>query len=42
MGMGVYGGIVEGIYLVNQSLVEDKDNGAVVGWVNKCKSKCFL
>ncbi len=41
--MGVYGGIVEGIYLVNQSLVEDKDNGAVVGWVvNKCKSKCFL
>lgn len=30
MGMGVYGGIVEGIYLVNQSLVEDKDNGAVV------------
>ena len=40
--MGVYGGNVEGIYLVNQSLVEDKDNGAVVGWVNKCKSKCFL
>jgi hypothetical protein len=29
VGMGVYGGIVEGIYLVNQSLVEDKDNGAV-------------